>query len=344
MFQRARRDREPQRFGRCSAFNRSEDEPCSEAVASADAVHEVNGVAGPLVEFPGRAVVEQRAPAVLRRRRARAQRHRHLLDPEFGDDRFAGCAICRRLDASPRHVGACDRDAERGLEVFFVRDEQVGAAHEGPHGAPRVLLVPKLAAVVEVDAPRDARRARRGERAARALEGSLAKRRRDAGRVKPRRVGEDLGPGDGRRIDLAQCGVSAVVDDDRRALARAGFREVDAHAMAAALDVTHVDSFAAQGAHAGFADSVAREPRDEAAVQAEVGEADRDVRLASAEGGLQRGRLEHAFETGCVEPQEQLAECDGLLRDHRSDLRSGSFVRASRMIVVSRRACSVMRP
>ena len=54
-------------------------------------------------------------------------------------------------------------------------------------------------------------------------------------------------------------------------------------------DVIGAHAFGAQRAHRRVADRVLRQPRDVVAVEAELRQADRDVRFAAAEGGHERG-------------------------------------------------------
>ena len=75
----------------------------------------------------------------------------------------------------------------------------------------------------------------------------------------------------------------AVVENRGRALAGAGFREVDAEARTAALNVLNVHALGAQRADGGIANRVGWNARDVGARHAEVREAHGDVGFAAAE-------------------------------------------------------------
>ncbi len=81
---------------------------------------------------------------------------------------------------------------------------------------------------------------------------------------------QHLGPLDRPRLHLADRRVRAVVDDHAGALARARFGEVDADALAAAIDGARVHAFGAQRADRRLADRVRRQARHVVAVEAEV--------------------------------------------------------------------------
>ena len=74
----------------------------------------------------------------------------------------------------------------------------------------------------------------------------------------------------------------------------AGFEEVDADAVAAAQNRARVDAEATQFLHAGVAEIVFREARDEGGLVAEEREGDGDIGFTAAEGHFQHRRLREA--------------------------------------------------
>ena len=166
-----------------------------------------------------------------------------------------------------------------------------------------------------------------------------AERRGDAGDMEPRRAVEDLRPVDGAGRHLADRGSGAVVDHHRCALAGAALGEVDADAIAAARDRVGAHAFGAQRADRRVADRILRQPRDIPAVEPELREADGDVRLAAAEGGDERRRLQQALEPGRAQAQHDLAERHDLCRHHAFP---GCALRAAATLATIRRAFSVI--
>src|SRR6186713_1853361 len=102
--------------------------------------------------------------------------------------------------------------------------------------------------------------------------------------------------------------MGAVVDHGGCPLTGARFREVDADPRTPAYQVTHVHAFSAQHADGCVPNRIDGQPRDVTAVDAEMREADCDVRLAAAEGGLQHGRLQQPFHAWRAQPHHQFAE------------------------------------
>jgi hypothetical protein len=74
--------------------------------------------------------------------------------------------------------------------------------------------------------------------------------------------------------------------------------------------VRNVDAFGAQRGERGVTDRIGREPAGEAGAVTEVGERDRDVGFATAEGRTEQGRLEEALEARRREAEHQLAESE----------------------------------
>jgi hypothetical protein len=128
--------------------------------------------------------------------------------------------------------------------------------------------------------------------------------------VEPRGAVEHLRPVDCVRLHLGDRRPRAIVNDLRRALARAGLGVIDADAIAAAQNVVGSNPFGAQRANRRFTDVVCRQPRHVVAVEAELRQADRGVRLAAAEGGDELRRLQKALEPGRAQAQHEFTKRD----------------------------------
>ncbi len=86
-----------QRLFRRAAGHQAVDQAGREAVAAADAIDQAHVVVLAVMERAGRLVVEHRAPAVVARRKALAQRDRHLRRGELLRDAL-GHVLDRRRD------------------------------------------------------------------------------------------------------------------------------------------------------------------------------------------------------------------------------------------------------
>ena len=113
----------------------------------------------------------------------------------------------------------------------------------------------------------------------------VAERRRNPRDVIPLRAGKHRRPVNRVRVHFGDRRPGAIVDDRRRALARASFGVVDADPIAAAQDVIGPHAFGAQRAHRRLADLVLRQARDVVAVDAECCQAHRNVGFTAAECG-----------------------------------------------------------
>ena len=167
------------------------------------------------------------------------------------------------------------------MDVLLIGDNEVDTSHQRAHYLLRLRFRPELPAKVQID-----RHARPGllcrlYRFTSAFGGLLAERRGDASDVKPRGVLKDVLPVDGIGLELANRGARAIINDIRGALARTSFHEINTDAIAAAQYEIGFDSFCAQRPDGRLADFVLRHARDVIAVEPEVRQTHRSVRLAT---------------------------------------------------------------
>ena len=108
------------------------------------------------------------------------------------------------------------------------------------------------------------------------------------------------------RLDLADRAVRPVVDDLRRTLRISLFAKIDAHPVAAADNLAHVDAPAAQRVDACVRDGIERQLGEELSVVAELRKRHRNVRLASAVHRLVAVRLNDALVPGRLKPEHDL--------------------------------------
>src|SRR5699024_7016720 len=97
-------------------------------------------------------------------------------------------------------------------------------------------------------------------------------------------------------------------DADRPALGSALLVVVDAHTVAAADDLGGVHTVAAQAVDGALADGVGGQLGDEGGVHAVVGQRDRHVGLAAAEGEFQVGSLHEALIVERLQTDHQFAK------------------------------------
>ena len=312
LLQRARRDGESKRRFRRPLAHEGEDQAGGEAVASADPVHQPHGVVLAVVELARLRVPQDRAPPVVARRHALAQRDRHHGRPELAREPLGHLPIAGQVQLAARDVGVGDVEAEHRLDVLLVGHDDIDVPHQRPHRGLGLGRRPELLAVVQVHAHARAGGLRGLDGLVRARGCAGAESGCDARHVEPGRAVEDSGPVGRPRLHLGDRRVRAVVDHRRGPLAGPSLREVDADPVAAALDELGSHAFGADRLHRRIPDRVPGQPGHEVALEAEVRQADGHVRLATAERRAEHRRLEEALESRRAEPQHDLAEGDDL--------------------------------
>ena len=225
------------------------------------------------------------------------------------------------VDLAAVNVGVLRLDAEHVLGILLVGNAHVHVLAQVRHGLTGLIPRPQLAPVVQVAGDLHALGLRR-------LAGLLAnfhhvgpQGRGDAGEVEPVHALENLVPVEVGGGGLLDGGVGPIVDAHAAPLGRALLVEVDAHPVAAPDDHAGVHPVPPQGVHRRLPDGVGGELGDVGRVQAVVGQGDRHVGLAAAEGEFQAIRLDEPLIIVGLEPDHQLAEGDDFRHDRGPPLR-----------------------
>ncbi len=186
-------------------------------------------------------VPEDGAPAVVAGREAFAKRHRDDRRTEIAGHALGRLPITRHVEHRAGDVRTFNRNAEDGLEVLFVGDDDVHAAHQRLHRRLCLRLGPQLPAEVQVDADASPCLLRGRHSCAGRRRRARTECRRDTGDMEPGGGPHDVVPVEGVCRELADRRVCTIINYGRRPLAGAGFGEVDAEALAGSHDPRRVD-------------------------------------------------------------------------------------------------------
>ena len=284
------------------------DQPGAEGIAAAHPVHDAEVVL--LGEAAILTVVQHSGPVVVAGGDGGTQGDGHLLKAKLVHQLLGYALITRLVQLAAIDIAALSLDAEHVLGVLLVGDAHIHIAAQVGHSRPGLVPGPQLAPVVQVAGDLD-------PTGLGGLTGLLADLRHigpqgggDAGEVEPVGPGEDGVPvkvGGGR---LGNGGVGPVVDAHAPPLGGPLLQVVDAHPVAAPDDFGGIHSKVPQRVHGSLTDGVGGQLGDIHAVQAVVGQGDRHIGLAAAEGGLHLIVLEEAVVAVGGQAKHQLAECN----------------------------------
>ena len=297
------------------------DQAAAEGVAAAHPVDDVQLVLLGEAVLAGGRVVQHGGPAVVKGGVALPEGDGHLLKAEPVRQLLGHGLVALVVDLAAVNVGVLRLDAEHVLGILLVGNAHVHVLAQVRHGLTGLIPRPQLAPVVQVAGDLHALGLRR-------LAGLLAnfhhvgpQGRGDAGEVEPVHALENLVPVEVGGGGLLDGGVGPIVDAHAAPLGRALLVEVDAHPVAAPDDHAGVHPVPPQGVHRRLPDGVGGELGDVGRVQAVVGQGDRHVGLAAAEGEFQAIRLDEPLIIVGLEPDHQLAEGDDFRHDRGPPLR-----------------------
>ena len=140
----------------------------------------------------------------------------------------------------------------------------------------------------------------------------FAQRRGNAGEVEPVGALKDLVPVEVGGLGLGNGGVGAVIDADAAALGSALFVKVDADPVAAPDNLGGVYAIAAQGVDSGLTDGVGGQLGDEGGIHTVIGQRDRHIGFAAAEGEFHMIALDKTLVVVGLQAEHQLAESNNL--------------------------------